>query len=333
MGPYADSNNQRQGFRWIDFAAAVSQHLRPPARLPRGLASVVSGGPPLTPMSDATNNEIMLDVNDLSEASTGEKRKREGKLRSKAWHHFTKLIKEDGTYEKCKCNHCHKLFTCSSKSGTTHLLRHIAEGICPVYKKEKKDGSPMPLAYLRGSSEPNGSLMPWKYDHGSGQQIDVQDQLLPVGIDDLEHQQPPEALDDNYGGRVSMPDCGKLVPPAASKSPSSREESWMDELRACVGRLVDLTNERVLKNSPPPDKPCSSVLVAAAPDYSIATALKCLNEMEDIPQTSEMYLDAFELLKDAGERECFICLPPEPRRRWLQRMLHRQYPLRYTYSF
>lgn len=286
-------------------------------------------------MSDATNNDIMLDVNDLSEASTGEKRKREGKLRSKAWHHFTKVIKEDGTYEKCKCNHCHKLFTCSSKSGTTHLLRHIAEGICPVYMKEKKDGSPMPLAYLRGSSESNGSVMPWKYDdHGSGQQIDGQDQLLPVGIDDLEHQQPPEALEDDYGGRTSIPNCAKLVPPAPSKSPpTSREESWMDELRSCVGRLVDLMNERVLKSSPhpPADKPCSSVV--AAPDYSIATALKCLNEMEDIPQTSEMYLDAFELLKDAGERECFICLPPEPRRRWLQRMLHRQYPLRYTYSF
>ncbi|KAI5662424.1 hypothetical protein M9H77_21747 [Catharanthus roseus] len=282
-------------------------------------------------MSAGTNNELMLDVHDLSESSTGEKRKREGKFRSKAWDHFTKLIKEDGTYEKCKCNHCHKLFTCSSKSGTTHLLRHITEGICPVFKKEKRDGTPSALAYLRGSSEPRGSVLPWKYDQGSSQQIDGQDPLLPVSIDDDIENQTSEGLGlglgEDYGDQATTANLGKLPQLGGLKS-QPRGESWLNEFRACVKRLVDLTNEGVPKGSAM--KPCSAV---AAPDYSIATALRFLNEMDDIPQSSEMYLDAFELLKDAGERECFICLPPEPRRRWLQRMLHRQHPLRYAYSF
>ncbi|CAA0808704.1 Unknown protein [Striga hermonthica] len=139
--------------------------------------------------------ETDQEANYPPEASPGEKRSREGKIRSKVWHHFTKILKEDGKCDKCQCNHCQKLFTCSSRSGTTHLLRG---------------------------------------------------------------------------------------PPAGS------------------------------------------------PDHSISAALSCLNEMQDIPQSSEMYLDAFEILQDAGERECFICLPPEPRRRWLQRMLHRRHPLRYS---
>ncbi|KAL3503140.1 hypothetical protein ACH5RR_037589 [Cinchona calisaya] len=281
-------------------------------------------------MSDG-NNVLSLDVNDLSEASTGEKRKREVKLRSKAWEHFTKLIKEDGTYEKCQCNHCNKLFTCSSRSGTTHLLRHITEGICPVYKKEKKDRPQSLLNYMRGSSEPRSSMASWKFNQGVDQSghetVDMRDELLPVGLDDLERQ-TREVLEDDYVSQASpLAVSGKFPQQPALKS-QSRGESWMNELRASVSKLVDLTNERLPKGSS--IKNCLAVIV---PDYSIAAAVRCLNEMEDIPQSSEMYLDAFEVLKDDGERECFICLPPEPRRRWLQRMLHRHYPLRYNCNF
>ncbi|KAL3508749.1 hypothetical protein ACH5RR_028150 [Cinchona calisaya] len=280
-------------------------------------------------MSDA-NNEQFLDVNDLREASTGEKRKREVKSTSKAWEHFTKLIKEDGTCEKCKCNHCSKLFTCSNKIGTSHLLRHITEGICPVYKKERKDRSQTILNYIRGSSEPRSSMMSWKFRQGldlSGQQsIDVHDELLSVGLDDLDHQ-TREVLEDNRVGRASTPASGRFSQPPVSKH-QSRGESWMNELRSCVSKLVYLTNERVSKGSSIKNR-----LAATAPDYSISAGVRCLNEMEDIPQSSEMYLDAFEVIKDDGERECFICLPPEPRRRWLQRMLHRHYPLRYNCNF
>lgn len=280
-------------------------------------------------MSDA-NNELSVDVNDLSEASTGEKRKREVKLRSKAWEHFTKLIKEDGTYEKCQCNHCNKLFTCSSRSGTTHLLRHITEGICPVYNKGKRDRPPTILNYTRGSSEPRNSMTSWKFNQGLDQSghesVDMRDELLSAGLDDLERQ-THEVLEDDYVGQPSPPVSVKFPQQSALKR-QSRGDSWVNELRACVSRLVDLTNERM-----PNGSSIKSSLAVTAPDYSIAAALRCLNEMEDIPQSSEMYLDAFELLKDDGERECFICLPAEPRRRWLQRMLHRRYPLRYNCNF
>lgn len=274
-------------------------------------------------MADA-DKEIDVEANYQSEASTGEKRKREGKLRSKVWEHFTKIIKEDGTCDKCQCNHCQKLFTCSSRSGTTHLLRHVSDGICPVFKQDKKEKSPATLNYTRS----NRLYLPWKYNLGHGQSAaqqpaDVEIELLPEVLSDLEHQAVKEIQDDS-GVQKLTPSRGKLPLQSALK-PQIKGEPWMNELKACVAKLAELTNVKI---------PMGSLMMApvCAPDYSIAVALKCLNEMEDIPQSSEMYLDAFEILQDEGERECFVCLPPEPRRRWMQRMLHRRHPLRYSSS-
>lgn len=255
-------------------------------------------------MEDA-NNETDLELCYNSEACSSDKRKREGKLRSKVWQHFTKIMKEDGRCEKCQCNHCQKLFTCSSRSGTTHLLRHITDGICPVFKKDK-DKTVTVSSYARGGG---GPLLPWKFDGQSSTQhyMDVE-----IEQERLNNNEPQE---DNCGGQSPTP-RGKL--PQYKSQPKG--EAWMNEFRSCVARLVELTNGKI---------PVGSVAVSG-PDYSISAAVKCLNEMEDIPESSDMYLDAFEILQDAGERECFICLPPEPRRRWLQRVMHRRHPLRYS---
>ncbi|XP_009794166.1 uncharacterized protein LOC107801602 [Nicotiana tabacum] len=280
-----------------------------------------------SPMVDASPDAI-VDITSLTEATTGEKRKREGRLRSIVWQHFTKLIKEDGTCEKCKCNHCHKLFTSSTRSGTTHLLRHISEGICPVFKKVKKENSPTVFSYMSGSIDRKVGINPWKFDqeldHASMEQsIDAHDDLLSVGLDDIERQTCTTSEGD-YGRQTSMPVSYKLPQQPAMKS-QPIAASWMSELRTCVGKLVELTNERVSK--PSVDKTCVTV---STPDLSISSVVKCLNEMEDIPQSSAMYLDALDIVRDPEERECFICLNPEPRRRWLQRMLHRRFPLRYS---
>ncbi|XP_051136298.1 uncharacterized protein LOC127254967 [Andrographis paniculata] len=297
-------------------------------------------------MEDA-NNEADLDTNYQSEVSmsmsmsVSEKRRREGKSRSKVWQHFTKIIKEDGGCDKCQCNHCHKLFTCSSRSGTTHLLRHVTDGICPAFKKEKEK-----MVTVSSYPHPRNSFLPWKFDHqgggggggfGQSSSMDVEVELLSSSSEripaDVESQPPPmpmktmeEAEAEDYRGPTpppppSLPSSrgGKLVHPLHKllPQPQPKGEAWMNEFRMCVAKLVELANGKV------------PVLSAASGDYSISAALKCLNEMEDIPQSSEMYLDAFEILQDGGERECFVCLPPEPRRRWLQRMLHRRHPLRY----
>ncbi|GFP78650.1 uncharacterized protein at3g15000 mitochondrial [Phtheirospermum japonicum] len=82
--------------------------------------------------------------------------------------------------------------------------------------------------------------------------------------------------------------------------------AWMNEFKNCVDKLAEFTNGEI---------------EVVSPDYSISAALNCLNEIEDIPKSSDMYLDACEILKDAGEREWFICLAPEMRRGWLQRAL------------
>ncbi|KAL3636914.1 hypothetical protein CASFOL_019213 [Castilleja foliolosa] len=241
-----------------------------------------------------------LEINYQSEASAGDKRKREGKLRSKVWQHFTKIVKEDGKCDKCQCNHCQKLFTCSSRSGTTHLLRHITDGICPIFKKDKSEITISDYSSPRNTNT-NGGILPWKFDGPSSSQrcTDVEVELTP----NLESQPM-----DDYGNPTPLSSSRRSKLPVKS--------SWMTEFRSCVGKLVELANGKI-------------PVAGAGPDYSISTALRCLNEMEDIPQTSEMYLDAFEILQDAGERECFICLPPEPRRRWMQRVLHRRHPLRY----
>ncbi|KAL3821240.1 hypothetical protein ACJIZ3_007145 [Penstemon smallii] len=256
-------------------------------------------------MEDA-NTETDLEINYHSEASMGDKRKREGKLRSKVWHHFSKLRKADGTSDKCQCNYCKKLFTCSSKSGTTHLLRHITDGICPAFKTENRD---MTVTVSSYTDHRNG-LLPWKFDQGLGRDVEVE--LL---------NEPPafKTMEDEYGSHTPVPLRRKLPQQSVSKS-QPKGEAWVNEFKNCVAKLVELTNGAIPVGS----------LQTTAPDYSVAAALKCLNEMEDIEQSSEMYLDAFEILQDAGERECFICLPTEPRRRWLQRVLHRRHPLRYS---
>ncbi|XP_047946373.1 uncharacterized protein LOC125192771 [Salvia hispanica] len=266
----------------------------------------------MTEIEDA-NNETDLETNYNSEASIGDKRKRDGKLRSEVWLHFTKVIQEDGTCEKCQCNHCRKLFTCSSRSGTTHLKRHIDARICPVYKKDKDKTVTI-------SSYPRNGPIPWKYETSAQQCLDVEAEMLPPErLGNLELQSFKTAEDD-YG--TPAPLRSKLPQQPAGKS-QPRGDAWMNEFRTCVAKLVELNSGKVPVLSPQP-------LAICAPDHSLSAALKSLNEMEDIPQSSEMYLDAFEILQDAGERECFVCLPPEPRRRWLQRILHRRHPLRYS---
>lgn len=276
-------------------------------------------------MMEEANNETDLEINYNSEASTGDKRKREGKVRSKVWQHFTKVIREDGKCDKCQCNHCQKLFTCSSRSGTTHLLRHIAEGICPVFKKEK-DKTITVSSYPRGSMEHRNGIIPWKYEQGVGQSstqqcMDVEVELLPERHSNHESQSF-KTVEDEYGIQTPVPLRSKLPLQPAMKS-QPKGEAWMNEFRNCVAKLVELNNGKVPVGS------LQSSSAVGGPDYSISAALKCLNEMEDIPQSSDMYLDAFEILQNSGERECFICLPQEPRRRWLQRVLHRRHPLRY----
>ncbi|CAI9784252.1 unnamed protein product [Fraxinus pennsylvanica] len=230
------------------------------------------------------DKEIDVEANYQSEASTGEKRKRDG------------------------------------KSGTTHLLRHISDGICPIFKQEKKNKSPALLNHTRT----NGFSVPWKYNLGPTQQpADVEVELLPEGLTIIEHQAVKEKPDDN-GVQKQTPSSEKLPQQSAVKS-HPKVEPLMNEVRACLAKLAEFTNIKI---------PMGSLTAApvCATEYSIATALKCLNEMVDIPQSSDMYLDAFEILQDECERECFICLPPEPRRRWMQRMLHRRHPLSYSYS-
>ncbi|XP_073157145.1 uncharacterized protein [Henckelia pumila] len=275
---------------------------------------------------EVANNETDLEINYHSEASTGDKRKREGKSRSKVWEHFTKLIKEDGRSDKCQCNHCQKVFSCSSRSGTTHLLRHVADGICPVLNKEK--GKTIPLAsYPRGGTELKTNHLQWKFDQGLGQSsipqcMAVEIEPLTGRLVDQEHQMMLKAVEDDYDSQEPLTSRVKLPLQSALKY-HPKGEAWMNEFRRCVTKLVELMNGRIPVGS-------LQALAVAAPDYSISTALKCLNEMEDISQSSEMYLDAIEILQDSEERECFVCLPPEPRRRWLQRILHRRHPMRYS---
>lgn len=102
----------------------------------------------------------------LPETSTGEKRKREGRLRSKAWAHFKKLEKRPGQRDECMCIHCKKVFTCSKTTGTTHLNRHIFLGLCPVYKKLNVPECAIPISYSVGcvKHDNNATVRPHKFD-------------------------------------------------------------------------------------------------------------------------------------------------------------------------
>ncbi|XP_019193866.1 PREDICTED: uncharacterized protein LOC109187914 [Ipomoea nil] len=284
----------------------------------------VASSSPLTPQMVEGNHENIMDGADLTETSTGEKRKRDGKLRSVVWQHFTKLIREDGTCDKCKCNHCNKLFTCSSRSGTTHLLRHVTEGICPVFKLDRKDKPHNNTSFscTTGNTDRRGSIMPWKFDQPLAhppieQSIDMHNDLLVEGLEDLDRQ---------TGGYPDGDFVGQSSTSTYAKLPQQNVDSWMNELRACANKLVKLTNELL-----PNGISLKSSSAVSGPDFSIGAAIKCLNEMEDaIPESSTAYLDALDIVRDPVERECFLCLNPETRRRWLRRMLHRRYPLRYN---
>ncbi|CAH9112422.1 unnamed protein product [Cuscuta epithymum] len=251
------------------------------------------------------NDESAMEVAYQTDTNMDEKQKREGKSRSVVWQHFTKLMKEDGTYEKCKCSHCNKVFACSSRSGTTNLLRHLTEGGCPVVKLDKK-----------GCSERKAVSLPWKYDHQAPieQSVDMHEEVLPVGM-------PYVCSNGEFVGSS----YGKSPKTPSGKSQTSGGDAWMNELKACLSSISKLINEHLPKGT------ClKTSLDMGGPDTSIFIAIKCLNEMEDIPQSSAMYLDALDILRDPEERECFVCLNPEPRRRWLQRMLHRYQPLNYN---
>lgn len=107
--------------------------------------------------------EYVVDATPL-QTRTGEKRKREGRLRSKVWEHFTKLENMPGKHKECMCNYCKKLFSCSSRAGTTHLKRHIFHRRCAVYKNENEDKSQSLLNYEKGSLEQASNVGPWKFD-------------------------------------------------------------------------------------------------------------------------------------------------------------------------
>ncbi|VFQ78916.1 unnamed protein product [Cuscuta campestris] len=254
-------------------------------------------------MEVAYHTDANVDAN--TDANTDERQRREGKSRSVVWQHFIKLMKEDGTYEKCKCNHCHKVFACSSRSGTTNLLRHLTEGGCPVVKLDKK-----------GTSERKTASLPWKYEHQTPIEvsIDMHEDLLPDGL-------PYVPSNGEFVG----PSYGKASKTPPRKSLVNGGDAWTNELRACLGKLNKLINDHLPKGAS-----LKTSLDIGNPDTSIFGAIKCLNELEDIPESSTMYLDALDVLRVPEERECFVCLNPEPRRRWLQRMLHRQYPLIYN---
>lgn len=97
--------------------------------------------------SDANNDDVVGDEIEVEATHTqekGEKRKREIKLSSRAWGHFSKLEVNEGKNQLAKCNYCGKSFTCSSRGGTTHLLRHIDNDLCTAYNKE---GNPIRIKF------------------------------------------------------------------------------------------------------------------------------------------------------------------------------------------
>lgn len=108
-----------------------------------------------------TTKEIIVPVDATPvEISTGEKRKREGgRVRSRVWQHFTKLEKRLGEREECRCNYCGNLYVCSSRSGTTHLNRHIFEGGCPKYKPTLSETQNL-TSYPKDDLDDDGNVTP-----------------------------------------------------------------------------------------------------------------------------------------------------------------------------
>ena len=114
-------------------------------------------------MSDA-NNENDMDVTPPKSGPSGEKRKRVVKLRSRVWQHFTKLKTKGKKREECRCNYCKHIFSCPSNGGTTHLIRHIEDGLCSVYPKVKDDKSQILLTFTTENSGQASTVIPWKFD-------------------------------------------------------------------------------------------------------------------------------------------------------------------------
>ncbi|KAL7121034.1 hypothetical protein ACP275_02G158800 [Erythranthe tilingii] len=94
--------------------------------------------------------------------------KRSVKLRSEVWNHFSKVESKDGAKAKCKCNYCKKAFSCPSKGGTTHLLRHITELKCPIYRKmqtNKNVGRFQTLIHVEDKKQiQDARMVSWQFD-------------------------------------------------------------------------------------------------------------------------------------------------------------------------
>ncbi|XP_012839258.1 PREDICTED: zinc finger BED domain-containing protein RICESLEEPER 2-like [Erythranthe guttata] len=96
------------------------------------------------------------------------KRKRSVKLRSEVWNHFSKVESKDGAKAKCKCNYCKKAFSCPSKGGTAHLLCHITELKCPIYRKmqtNKNVGKSQALIHVEDKNQiQDARMVSWQFD-------------------------------------------------------------------------------------------------------------------------------------------------------------------------
>lgn len=94
------------------------------------------------------------------------KQKREVKPRSEVWKHF---IRSEKNPQECKCKYCFHIFSCTVSGGTTHLKRHIDNGICPAYRRkmgveqEVEKGQTLLSFAKRGISEQDNSST-WKFD-------------------------------------------------------------------------------------------------------------------------------------------------------------------------
>ncbi|XP_039689990.1 zinc finger BED domain-containing protein RICESLEEPER 1-like [Medicago truncatula] len=81
---------------------------------------------PLVPPIDQNAQEVSSDPKDKKRKGKAKaKDKSKGKaLTSDVWLYLVKVGIVDGV-EKCRCKACHKLLTCESGSGTSHLKRHV----------------------------------------------------------------------------------------------------------------------------------------------------------------------------------------------------------------
>lgn len=105
-------------------------------------------------------NGSLVDASPSETTTGGEKRKRDGKIRSKVWDHFTKVENKP----ECVCNHCERVFSCTTNGGTTHLKRHIFWRRCKVYNLENEDKSEKCLSDANGCLEQESEFIRKKFD-------------------------------------------------------------------------------------------------------------------------------------------------------------------------